>query len=260
MRMRVQIDAKKAGILLAMSALLCGSAGADTLEFRNGAILEGSYAGGTSTTIQFSTSGGVQAYLTSDIASMHLELPPPPAPLPPPPVAPPAPAPAPAAPGQMQVVPAGTIITMQMDMQITSKNKPGTKFTGKLMLDLLAGEVTIAPAGTTVFGEVGDSNQAGNLVGKSQLLITLTGLSMGGRLLPIATTNFAETGNSSFAKTARNAGVGALVGAAFGGGKGAGQGAAIGAGVSVLTKGDSVTVPAGAILDFRLSQPLILQP
>jgi len=42
------------------------------------------------------------------------------------------------------------------------------------------------------------------------------------------------------------------VGAAFGE---AGKGAAVGAGVSVIRKGESVTVPANAILEFRLVQP-----
>jgi hypothetical protein len=78
--------------------------------------------------------------------------------------------------------------------------------------------------------------------------------------LPILTTNFAEAGKGSFQKTARNAGVGALIGGAFNGGKGAGRGAAVGVGVSLIREGDSVTVPVGAILEFRLTQPLILQP
>jgi hypothetical protein len=50
-----------------------------------------------------------------------------------------------------------------------------------------------------------------------------------------------------------------VIGGAVDGGDGAGKGAAIGAGVSLIRKGDSVTVPQGAILEFRLSQPVTWQ-
>jgi hypothetical protein len=228
------------------------------VEFRNGAVLQGTYVGGTQTTVLFATPTGVQTYLTADIAALHFEAPPIAVPPPPPPAAPPAPVPP--NPGQPIVVPAGTILTVRLDMQVSSKSASGTKFTGKLVLDLLAGNFTVAPVETTVFGQAEQSKQAGHLVGKSELKLTLTGLDMGGRLLPIVTTNFEEAGKSSFAKTARNAGVGALVGGAFNGGKGAGRGAAVGVGVSVIRQGDSVTVPVGAILEFRLLQPVTLQP
>ena len=91
------------------------------------------------------------------------------------------------------------------------------------------------------------------MVGKSKLQLGLTDINLGGTSVPISTSDFAESGDSSFKKTARNTLVGAGVGAAFGE---AGAGAAVGAGASVIRKGESVTVPANAILEFRLVQPL----
>jgi len=98
------------------------------------------------------------------------------------------------------------------------------------------------------------------LAGKSTLELNLTDINVGGKMYPLMTTNFAEAGKGSFRKTARNAGMGALVGGAFGDSDDAKKGAAIGVGVSVLRKGDSVVVPAGATLEFRMTQPLTIKP
>jgi hypothetical protein len=153
-------------------------------------------------------------------------------------------------------VPAGTVLTVRMDTQVSSKDKSGKKFSGRLVGDLMAGNVVVARAGTTVIGQVEQAKQAGRLAGRSQLQMTLVSIDFSGTLAPILTTNFAETGQSSFKKTARNAGVGAVIGNQFDSSGGAGKGAAVGVGVSLIREGDSVTVPPGAILEFRLIQPL----
>jgi hypothetical protein len=140
-----------------------------------------------------------------------------------------------------------------MQNQVTSKDKAGTKFSATLETNLTAGNVVVAPAGTKVFGRVEESKQAGRMVGKSKLQLGLTDLNLGGNNVPIVTSDFAEAGQGSFRKTARNTATGALVGSAWGE---AGKGAAVGAGVSVIRKGESVTVPPNAILEFRLVQPI----
>jgi hypothetical protein len=143
-----------------------------------------------------------------------------------------------------------------MDSPVSSKDPAGKKFTAKLLADLTAGNAVVAKAGTTVHGQVDKSKQAGRLAGKSQLSISLTGIDLAGKVLPIVTTNFAEAGKGEFRKTARNTAGGALVGNAIDDDGGAGKGAAVGAGVSLIKKGDAVTVPPGALLEFRLSQPV----
>jgi hypothetical protein len=108
---------------------------------------------------------------------------------------------------------------------------------------------------------VDKSKQAGRLAGKSELAISLTGIDVAaGQMLPIMTTNFAEAGKSEGRKTARNAAAGAAVGAAVDDDGGAGKGAAVGAGVSLIKKGDSVTIPPGALLEFKLTQPVTVTP
>jgi hypothetical protein len=240
---------------------VCAVAGADTIELKNGTAVQGKYVSGTATTISIETAQGVLAVPIADMVALKFGEAPATAPAAgaaaPAAAAVPAAAAAPAAP---VTIPAGTVLTVRMESPVSSKDKEGTKFTAKLLADLMAGNTVAAKAGTTVYGEVDKSKQAGRLAGKSQLAISLTGIDMSGKVLPIMTSNFAEAGKSEGRKTARNAAVGGLVGAAADDDGGAGKGAAIGAGVSLIKKGDSVTVPVGALLEFKLTQPVTTTP
>jgi hypothetical protein len=218
---------------------------ADTLQLRNGQSLQGAYAGGTTETIQFKTDAGMLTVSRADAAVLTFTAPaPPPAPI----LQPAAAAVRPAS----VTVPAGTLLLVRVQNQVSSDNKAGTKFAAVLETDLTANGVVVAPAGTKVYGQVQQSQKAGRMVGKSTLSLALTQINIGGTNQPIVTSDFSEAGEGSFKKTARNTLVGAGVGAAFGD---AGKGAAVGAGASVIRKGESVTVPADAILEFRLIQP-----
>jgi hypothetical protein len=246
----MRISSLALGVLGGALASLGPVALADVVQLNDGKTIEGKYAGGTATTVNIQTAAGVLAVPTSSVALVKFS-----------PAAAAAPAPVPAAPpaaanGGAISVPAGSVLVVRMDGQVTSQDPAGKKFSGKLVADLMAGTTVVAKAGTTVLGQVDQSKQAGRAIGKSQLAISLVGIDFGGTLAPIMTTNFAETGKSSFRKTARNATAGALIGNAVDDDGGAGKGAAIGAGVSLIRKGDSVTVPPGAILEFRLTQPL----
>jgi hypothetical protein len=71
--------------------------------------------------------------------------------------------------------------------------------------------------------------------------------------VPIVTSGFQEAGQASIAKAAKGAAFGAAVGAIAGD---AGKGAAIGATASLLKKGQTITIPPGALLEFTLTQPV----
>jgi preprotein translocase subunit YajC len=146
------------------------------------------------------------------------------------------------------------VLNIKLDTQVSSKDPEGKKFSGKLLENLTVGDKVVAKAGAAVYGQVDSSKQAGRLAGKSELKMSLSGIDINGKIQPIVTTNFSESGKSSFRKTARNATAGAVIGAAADD-DGAGKGAAVGVGVSMIRKGDSVTAPAGMLLEFRLSQP-----
>jgi hypothetical protein len=226
---------------------------ADTVEMRDGSLIQGKYAGGTATTVRIEAADGVKVLETANVLALTFTAgttQPSAAAA----VAVPAAAATPAAPQPVQV-PAGSLLTIKLDSAVSSKDKQGTKFTGKLIADLTADGKTIAKAGSPVTGQVDESKQAGRLAGKSELKISLTSVDIGGKAQPIVTTNYAEKGKGEFRKTARNTATGALIGNAVDDDSGAGTGAAIGAGVSLIKKGDAVTAPAGMILEFRLSQP-----
>jgi hypothetical protein len=158
-------------------------------------------------------------------------------------------------------VPAGTVLTIRMETQVSSDDPVGKKFTGKLVGDFVAGTATVAKAGSTVYGQVDQSKAAGRVAGKSNLSISLTGVDLAGKVLPIMTTNFAQAAaKGEGRRTGRNVAAGALIGNAVDDDGGAGKGAAVGAGVSLIKKGDSVTIPPGALLEFRLSQPATVTP
>ena len=241
---------------------LTSRAWADTLQLRDGTALQGSYAGGDAKVIRFTTTYGVLS-VPRDKALALTFTPTTAAPATPPK---PKPAPAPAkatAPSSLPTtvtIPAGTVLMAKMANQVSSQDPAGRRFTAKLAANMTVGNAVLAPAGTTVYGQVTKSSQARRLVGRSELVLNLTEINIGGKMYPLMTTNFAEAGKSSFRKTARNAGMGALIGGAFGDSDDAKKGAAIGLGVSVLRKGNSVVVPAGAMLEFRMTQPLTVQP
>ncbi|MHC4169743.1 MAG: hypothetical protein ACYSWQ_22580 [Planctomycetota bacterium] len=239
---------------------LMSQARSDTLQLKDGTALQGTFAGGDAQTIRFTTAQGLLSVPRNKALVLTFT---PAAPVPSTPPKPkPAPVPiqAPARPQQAVTIPAGTTLMISTTSQVTSQDKAGRRFTAKLASNLMAGGIVVAPAGTTVYGRVTKSGQAGRLIGKSELELNLTDINIGGKMYPLMTTNFQEAGKGSFRKTARNAGLGALIGGAFGDSDDAKKGAAIGVGVSVLRKGDSVTVPPGAMLEFRMTQPLTISP
>jgi hypothetical protein len=125
--------------------------------------------------------------------------------------------------------------------------------------DLVANGTTVARAGTKVYGKVQSSQQAGRIAGQSTLDLRLTELVLGSTTVPVTTSGYTDSGERSGKKAARGAAKGAAIGAIADGGDGAGKGAAIGAAAGGAKKGETVTVPAGSVLQFQLQQPVTLK-
>ncbi len=245
-------------VLVAFAALAIAatSVSADTLELRNGAVVHGTYVGGSQYNIRFEVNGQVKYYSTKDILTLTFDPPPPPPPAPP--VTPPSAA---AAQGSMITVPAGTVIEVRMiDSVDSSTNQVGDQFHASLEKDLVVNNVVVAPKGTDAYGKLEQVQSAGKIQGQSQLQLGLTGIRINGMIVPIATGDYDVAGTSrgqqSAARIGGGAVLGAVIGAIAGGGKGAAAGAAIGGGagtaVQVLTKGQQVRVPSETVLDFTL--------
>jgi hypothetical protein len=171
------------------------------------------------------------------------------------------------APFQSIVVPSGTRITIRtIDGVDSDKNHPGDKFLASLEQPLIVNDFTLAPKGASVYGRLQQVQAAGQLTGKSQLRLALTGIVINGQTYPLSTGDYEVSGKSRGANTATKVGggaaLGAVIGALAGGGKGAAIGAGVGAGagtaVQVVTKGDQVHVPSETLLEFTIDQPVSL--
>jgi len=244
-----------AGVLLA-----AGSVFGDVLELKNGTILNGKYVGGTAGTIRFETNEGTKVVETSKAVALTFTTPAPAAPTAAAPAATAATQPADSVPQQAKAVtvPSGTVMMVRMMDGISSQNKPGTRFTTTLDADVVIDGVIAVKAGTKIYGTLNSAKQAGRAVGQSSIDIRLNEITSDKGTQLIATSNYTDAGSRSGVKTLGGAAVGAGIGAVVGGHGSAGKGAAIGAGVSLLKKGDTVTVPPGALLEFQLTRSLTI--
>jgi hypothetical protein len=247
------------------------SVSADTLQLKDGRVIQGKFLGGTQASVQFESNGKIDLYDVDQVISITFTGAPS-ASSEPRPAAPPPQANALAATPQRNdselTVPAGTSLLVRMiDSVDSDKNHVGDRFRASLEQDLAVDGVVVAKRGVDVYGRLAESKEAGHFEGKSQLKLELTDILINNRLQPIMSGDYEVSGSSRGANTAKKVGVGAVagtvIGAIAGGGKGAAIGAGVGAGagaaVQVMTKGEQVHVPSETLLDFRVAQPFTVQ-
>lgn len=281
-------------VLIAAAAglLFTGMGFADTLELKDGRVLQGRYLGGTQAILRFEVNGDVQTFPTHDIVALTFtrgsgrrpaEPPPPPPNNPPdnppqgnPPPdnppndqAPPQSGPPQAYSGGDFTLPAGQSMMIRMiDGVDSSKNHVGDIFHASLETDLNVNGVLVARRGSDVYGRLASADEGGKFSGKSELQLELTRLVIDGRDYPLVSSDYNLQGKGRGGDTAKKVGGGAVLGAIIGGIAAGGKGAAIGAaagggagaGVQILTKGQQVKVPSETLLEFRLQQPTTVTP
>jgi len=268
-----------------LGVALAGAAAADTLELKDGRVLQGKYLGGTQAILRFELDGAVQTFSTNDIVALTFTrgTSQPQAEAEPPPQAA-APhnnmAPAPNAPSTVAVstdsgagnsvtLPAGQSLLVRMiDGVDSKKNHVGDIFHAALETDLTMNGHLVARKGSDVYGRLATAEAQGKFAGKSELQLELTRLVIDGRDYSLVSSDYNVQGKGRGGDTAKKVGGGAVLGAIIGGIAGGGKGAAIGAaagggagaGVQIITKGDQVKVPSESLLEFRLQQPLTVVP
>lgn len=264
-----------AGLAWIGLGLMPVSASADTLQMKDGRVVQGRFLGGTQASVQFEVNGKIELYNVDQVisltftgvpaASAGFQSPPP--------------ASMPvrmedsrpengARRGSNVTVPAGTTLMVRMIDSVNSdKNHVGDRFRASLEQDLAVDGVVVAPKGADVYGRLAEAKEAGHFEGKSQLKLELTDILINSRLQPILSGDYDVSGSSRGSNTAKKVGVGAIagtvIGAIAGGGKGAAIGAGVGAGagaaVQVMTKGEQVHVPSETLLDFRVEQSFTVE-
>ncbi len=249
-------------------ALICVSASADTLQMKDGRVVQGRFLGGTQASVQFEVNGKIELYNVDQVVSLTF-LSAPRASRPDESARRESAAPAAMPPdyannGSTVTVPAGASLLVRMiDSVDSDKNHVGDRFRASLEQDFIVEGVRVASRGADVYGRLAEATESGRFQGKSQLKLELTDILINNRLQPIMTGDYDVSGSSRGSDTAKKVGVGAvagtIIGAIAGGGKGAAIGAGVGAGagaaVQVMTKGEQVHVPSETLLEFRIEQP-----
>jgi hypothetical protein len=174
---------------------------------------------------------------------------------------PPAPAPAPI------VIPAGKVLTVTVDQDISTKtNTSGDAFAASLAEPVTVDGQNVIPSGTHATGTVVQAQAAGHLKGGALLELTLDSISFNGQKYSVETSEFEEAGKGrgkrSLIGGGGGAAFGAIVGALAGGGKGAAIGALAGGGAgtagAAFTGKRDITIPAETRLHFKLKDSVTI--
>ncbi len=239
------MTAFKSGIFLALLGLATVTY-ADTLELRDGQKLEGKLVSQNAEQVVFEVAGQKLTFDSSKVKGVSFGD------------AEPAKDTA-AKPTAGKVVPAGTRIVARTQSAISSKqHKAGHKFTATLEADLVANGQTLVPQGAKLYGVVEQSSQSRRAAGQSAISIRFTDIMIDGQMKPISTSSVQaaseSTGKKTVGRTARWAAVGGLAN----GSKGAEDAAKAALGVSILTSGNTINIPASSLLEFQLTSELAL--
>jgi len=142
--------------------------------------------------------------------------------------------------------------------------QPGQSFKATLESPIAVDGDVVIPAGYDVQGHVIDVKSAGKFAGKSELVLQLDRISVGGKAYNLQTDQYRREGSSRGKSTATKVGAGAAIGAIIGGIAGGGKGAAIGAaaggglggGVQAAGHGQQIKLPTESVLNFSLQSSL----
>ena len=264
---------------LSVFLLLANTVMADTVFFRDGHTVNGSFVGGDARTIRVAVGDRVETIRVADVdrisfgepeqayAPPVLRTPPEepayrPAPPPPPP---------PARRdefGERGMIPSGTVLSIRMvDSVDSERDYVGQTFKASLDEPVVdPGGRTLVPRGADVVVKLVDDVQSGKIEGRTVLTLDIVSLRVNGREVDVDTTAITEQSSSRTARSGKviggTAALGAIIGAIAGGGKGAAIGAGAGAGAGtvaqVATKGQRVRIPSETRLTFTLQQPVRL--
>ena len=242
-------------VAMALMALLSPTVQADTLELKDGRLLEGTYVGGTSSTLRVQVEDRVEVIPIREVLALTFSG-----------TGPSASRPASTSRRTVSAdpptnrtirVPAGTRLLVRLAENLNSKeDTAGSRFTAILEANLEVNGRVVAPEGSTVYGRLTAAKRGGRAFGKAELHLELTDIMINDYRYPIVTAAYEVQGRSQ--GTAKKTLGGAALGALIDGSDGAKKGAVAGFGLSLLSKGKQVLIPSGTLIDFRLQQPLTL--
>jgi hypothetical protein len=225
---------------------------ADTIQLRDGKVIEGTFVGGSARSVEVLTSSGQALKFPIDsVRSINFSQA----------AAAPAKPPAAAASRAPVVIPAGTTFRVRtVDSIDVDHTQAGMKFRGTMDDPMMLGGDVIVPRGADAVLTAVKVDQGGRFKGSDLIELKVNSISVGGRSYPVVT-NLAQTkssgeGRKTGRKAVGGAGLGAIIGGIAGGGTGAAIGAAAGAatGTAVAAAGQPhLKIPAETRLEFQLA-------
>jgi len=260
---------------LSVFLLLASSGLADTVTFRDGHTVTGSFLGGDSRNIRVAVGDRVQTIRVADVDRISFgdseqAYAPPVLRTPPeePVFRPSPPPPRREELAERETIPSGTVLTIRMvDSVDSERDRVGQTFQASLDEPVVdSSGRTLVPRGADVVVKLVDDVQSGKIEGRTILTLDIVSLRVNGRQLDVDTVAVTEQSGSRTARSGKviggTAALGAIIGAIAGGGKGAAIGAGAGAGAGtvaqVATKGQRVRIPSETRLTFTLQQPVRL--
>lgn len=240
---------------------------------RDGTRISGTVTSSTPAQITLNLdSGGTRTVLTKDVKSLNYNDPgdvgtpasstsaaATPAPLPHPDIT--------AIQTQTFIIPAGSEVSVRNDETIdSSKAAEGQTYAAAVTGDVRdANGAVVIPSGANAQLVIKSASKGGRFRGTSDLVVDLQSVSVAGQRYAVNSTDLEEKGRDGVGKNKRTAeyvgggtALGGIIGAIAGSGKGALIGAAAGAGggalTQLLTKGNSIKIPAETTMTFKLDQ------
>lgn len=170
---------------------------------------------------------------------------------------------------EVRTIPAGATIRIRNNEAINSE----TATAGQIFSGVVAEEVrdrdgqVAIPKGSDAALVVRSAEDQGKLQGRSELVLDVASVTVGGRKYLMETGDLVRRGKEGVGTNKRTAiytgggsALGGIIGAIAGGGKGAAIGALSGAGAGTaaqaVTRGKAVRVPSETVLTFKLEAPV----
>ncbi len=142
----------------------------------------------------------------------------------------------------------------------TGQTKKDERFTGVLEGDLVVDNVTVAAAGSQVYGKVVAVKKAKRGRAKKKqaiLVLQLTEIMINNQLQPIVSDQltFDTERPESLKKVAKSAAIGGIIG----GKDQAKKSAAVRGSIEMIKKGEQINIDKDSLIEFRLMQPLAIK-
>lgn len=215
-------------IAFGLCSFLAVSGRADTLELKDGRLVEGKFMGGTQRTIRFQTDNKIVVYRVSDVLALTFssKVSSLATPTPRPPVTAVTSSPTPLSDRNKIVLPPGTSLSVSMlDTVNLRSSKEEDWFSGMLTENIVVKGATVVPKNTKVHGQVVEVQQNRS---EARLAIELRELEMNGKIIPVSTRPYvAKT------KTQTLIGTNAL---------------------KIVTRPRTLQIPFRSVVEFELSQ------